>query len=145
LTCHFHRLTDFRSQVGAKDVTSDAAHTLHVFNLLKAVTFVTVPFMANLPAVRTSSLRVVSLSTLTQLFLQGVMVYLMTGVIAMTAQSLLLRTPSIRRTLDIPVIPDHARVEPPTFLETVKFGVEWYKKKSAEAAVQQRTQGKKKF
>ena len=69
----------------------------------------------------------------------------MTGVIAMTAQSLLLRTPSVRRALDIPVIPDNARVVPPTFLETVKFGVEWYKKKSAEAAVQQRTQGKKRL
>ena len=101
--------------------------------------------MANLPAVRTSSLRIVSSSTLTQLFPQGVMVYLMTGVIAMTAQSLLLRTPSVRRALDIPVIPDNAHVEPPTLLETVKFGVEWYKKKSAEVAVQQRTQGKKRF
>jgi len=71
------------------------------------------------------------------------MVYLLTGVVAMTAQSLLLRAPSIRKALDIPVIPDNARVKPPTFLETVKFGIEWYKKKSAEAAAQQRPQGKK--
>jgi hypothetical protein len=73
------------------------------------------------------------------------MVYLLTGVIAMTAQSLLLRNPSIRRALDIPQIPNDTRPKPPTFLETVAFGIEWYKKKSAEAAAQQKTQGRKKF
>ena len=46
--------TDFFSQVGAKDVTKDTAQTLHLFNLLKGVAFVSVPFMANLPAVRGS-------------------------------------------------------------------------------------------
>lgn len=71
------------------------------------------------------------------------MVYLLTGVVAMTAQSLVLRAPSIRRALDIPTIPDHARMKPPTFLETVKFGIEWWKKKSAEARTQQRDQQKK--
>lgn len=73
------------------------------------------------------------------------MVYLLTGVIAMTAQSIILRTPSIRKALDIPRIPDHARVKPPTFLESVKFGVEWFKNKSAEAQAQQRAQQRKKF
>jgi len=37
-------------------MSQDAAQMLHVFNLLKAVTFVSVPLMGNLPAVRTSSL-----------------------------------------------------------------------------------------
>ena len=73
------------------------------------------------------------------------MVYLLTGVVAITAQALILRVPSIRKVLDIPRIPDRVRVKPPTFLDTVKFGVEWYKKKSAEAAAQQGSQGRKKF
>ena len=71
------------------------------------------------------------------------MVYLLTGVIAMTAQSVILRNPLVRKALNIPKIPDNTLTKPPTFLETVKFGVEWYKKKSAEAAAQQRTQGRK--
>ena len=143
MTYLFQQPTDVCSQIGAKDITSDAAHTLHVFNLLKAVTFISVPVMAHLPAVRTSSLRTIDSSTLTRLFLQGVMVYLLTGVVAMTAQSLVLRAPSVRKALDIPRIPENARVKPPTFLETVKFGVEWFKKKNAEAAAQQRSQGRK--
>lgn len=73
------------------------------------------------------------------------MVYLLTGVVAMTAQSLVLRAPSVRKALGIPVIPDHARLKPPTFLETVKFGVEWLKKKNEEARAQARAQQRKKF
>lgn len=101
--------------------------------------------MANLPAVCTSSLPAADPFILTHLFRQGVLVYLLTGVVAMTAQSLVLRTPSIRKALDIPRIPDHLRVKPPTFLETVKFGVDWFKSKSAEAQAQARAQQKKKF
>lgn len=73
------------------------------------------------------------------------MVYLLTGVVAMTVQSLVLRAPSVRKALDIPRIPDNMHAKPPTFLETAKFGIEWFKKKNAEAAAQQRTQGRKKF
>jgi YidC/Oxa1 family membrane protein insertase len=100
--------------------------------------------MANLPAVRTTSLPL-KLSTLTHLFRQGVVVYLITNVIAMTAQSLILRVPSIRKALNIPRIPNHLRVKPPTFLETVRFGVDWFKSKSAEAQAQARAQQRKKF
>jgi hypothetical protein len=64
---------------------------------------------------------------------------------AMTAQSLILRNPSVRKVLDIPRIPDRMRTKPPTFLETVKFGMDWVKSKSAEAQAQARAQEKKKF
>lgn len=73
------------------------------------------------------------------------MVYLITGVIAMTAQSLLLRAPSVRKVLNIPMMPVRAQVKPPTFLESVKFGIEWVGGKSAEARAQQRAQTRKKF
>lgn len=73
------------------------------------------------------------------------MVYLLTGVVAMTIQSLVLRAPSIRKALDIPVIPDDARLKPPTFIETVKVGIEWWKKKGEEARAQQRAQQRRKF
>ena len=101
--------------------------------------------MANLPAVRASSLFTVDSLVLTHLFCQAVLVYLATGVVAMTAQSLILRVPSIRKALNIPRIPTHLRVKPPTFLETVKFGVDWFKGKSAEAQAQARAQQRKKF
>lgn len=71
--------------------------------------------------------------------------YLLTGVVAMTAQSLVLRAPSIRKALDIPRIPGHLRAKPPTFLETAKFGVDWFKSKSAEARAQARAQQKKRY
>lgn len=83
--------------------------------------------------------------TPTYLVRQGVLVYLLTTVIATTAQSLLLRVPSIRKALNIPRIPSHLRVKPPTFLETVKFGVDWFKGKSAEAQAQARAQQRKKL
>lgn len=73
------------------------------------------------------------------------MVYLLTGVIAMTAQSLILRVPSVRKALDIPRIPDHARIKPPTFLETVRFGSEWIRNKKAEAEAQGGARERKKF
>ena len=52
----FRQFTDFYPQVGARDVTSDTSQTLHLFNLFKAVAIVSIPFVASLPAVRTSSL-----------------------------------------------------------------------------------------
>jgi len=144
VTYSFQQLTDSYPQIGAKDITTDGANTLHLFNLFKAVAFVSVPFMANLPAVRTS-LSTVSLSTLTHSLRQGVMVSLVTGVIAITAQSLILRAPSVRKALGIPRIPNNLRIKPPTFMETVKFGVDWFKNKNAEAQAQARTQQRKKF
>jgi len=79
------------------------------------------------------------------LFRQGVVVHVLTGVFAFATQSLILRAPSIRTALDIPKIPDHLRIKPPTFLESVKFGVDWFKNKSAEAKAQARAQQRKKF
>jgi hypothetical protein len=73
------------------------------------------------------------------------MVYLITITSSIVVQALILRAPSVRKALDIPKIPDHTPTKPPTFLETVKFGVEWYKSKSAEAQAQARAQQRKKF
>ena len=73
------------------------------------------------------------------------MVYLFTVTTALVVQAVTLRIPSVRKALDIPRLPDHTPTKPPTFLETVKFGVDWYKSKSAEAQAQARAQQRKKF
>ncbi|KAF9648874.1 hypothetical protein BDM02DRAFT_3084167, partial [Thelephora ganbajun] len=107
-------LVNVQLSVGARDVTSDAAETHHLFNFLRVVSIVTVPFMASLPV--------------------GIVVYVVTNVVCMMAQSVILRVPSVRKALDIPKIPDHMyAAKPPTFLETAKFGVDWFKNKVTEA------------
>ena len=76
---------------------------------------------------------------------QGVMVYLVSVTATVVAQTLFLRVPAVRKALGIPKIPDHTPVKSPTFMETVKFGVEWMKNKNAEAQAQARAQQRKKF
>jgi len=118
-------LINVQLSVGAKEMTTDAAQTLHLFNFFKVITFVSVPFMANLPA--------------------GVMVYLITGVVSMVAQTYILRAPAVRRMLNIPIIPDNMRIKPPTFMESVRYGIEWMQKTNATTQAQARSQAKKKY
>ena len=99
----------------------------------------------HLPAVRIASLATQGPSPLTHHFFQGVMVYLVTVTCAVVVQSLAFRIPSVRKALDIPRIPHQTPTKPPTFMETVKFGMDWYKSKSAEAQAQARAQQRKKF
>ena len=73
------------------------------------------------------------------------MVYLVSVTATVVAQTLFLRVPAVRKALGIPKIPDHTPVKSPTFMETVKFGVEWMKNKNAEAQAQARAQQRKKF
>lgn len=76
---------------------------------------------------------------------QGVMVYMLTQVILIAAQAFILRSPSVRKALDIPKIPNHPQIKPPTFLESVKAGVDWFKQKNAEAQAQAKAQRRKKI
>lgn len=73
------------------------------------------------------------------------MVYLVAITSTVVVQTLALRIPSLRKALDIPRIPDATPTKPPTFMETVQFGVEWVKGKSAEADAQARARQRKKF
>jgi len=118
-------LINLQLSVGAKEMTTDAAQTLHLFNFFKVITFVSVPFMANLPA--------------------GVLVYLITGVVSMIAQTYILRVPAVRRMLKIPIIPDTMRIKPPTFMESVHHGMKWLQNKNADAQAQARSQARKKY
>jgi len=106
-------LINVQLTVGAKDMTTDASQTLHLFNILKVVSLISIPFMANLPA--------------------GVMVYLITGVLSMTAQSFIFQMPVVRKAFDIPVVSSKMRIKPPTFLETVRFSLDWLQKRSSSA------------
>ena len=100
--------------------------------------------MMYLPSVPISS-NTAGLPSLMLLLHQGVMVYIITTTASVVVQSLALRSPSVRKALDIPRIPDHMRTKPPTFADTVRAGIEWYKNKSAEAQAQTRAQQRKKF
>lgn len=73
------------------------------------------------------------------------MVYLITGVVSMIAQAYILRAPAVRRILNIPIIPDKMRIKPPTFMESVRYGIDWMQKKNAAAQAQARTQARKKY
>lgn len=66
------------------------------------------------------------------------MVYLITGVVAMVAQSLVLRIPSVRKLFNIPLIPQKSRVKPPTFMESVRYGLDFMSQKNSAAQVQAR-------
>lgn len=113
--------------------------------MFKALSFVSLPLFMNLPSVCTSSLPTTSSSPLTRFFRQGVTLYLFTVTTTVVAQALVLRVPSVRKVLDIPKLPDTTPIKPPTFLDTVQFGVEWIKGKRAEAEAQARAQQRKKF
>ena len=73
------------------------------------------------------------------------MVYLVSVTSGVVIQSLILRMPSVRKALDIPSVPGHALIKPPTFMETVQTGSEWLKNKRLEAEAQARAQQRKKF
>ena len=73
------------------------------------------------------------------------MVYFFATAASMVVQSLVLRAPSVRKALDIPRIPKKLRTKPPTFMETVKVGIDWFNSKSTEAQAQARAQRRKKF
>lgn len=73
------------------------------------------------------------------------MVYLVTVTSSIVIQALILRIPSVRKALDIPKLPNNKPTKPPTLLETVKFGVDWFRNKGAAAQAQARAQQRKKF
>jgi len=111
--------------VAIKDMPTNSVQTMHVFNLLRAASFITLPMMMYLPA--------------------GVVVYLFTITTSVVVQTLILRIPSVRKALDIPPTLAQTAIKPPTFMESVQFGAEWIQNKRAEAGAQARTQQRKKF
>ena len=85
----------------------------HIMNLLRLLTTASVFLLANLS--------------------NGVLVYLLTSMGCMTAQSLILRQPAIRRMLGIPIVPENLRTQMPTMRESAVYLREWWNKKMADA------------
>jgi hypothetical protein len=129
----------------SKETAVANPQTLHLFNVFKVAGFVSVPLMMYLPAVCILHYLLPASHPLYAFTLQGVMVYMLTQVIVIAAQTFILRSPSVRRALDIPKIPDHPHIKLPTFLESVKAGADWFKQKNAEAQAQAKAQRRKKI
>ena len=77
-------------------------------------------------------------SKLTVLYYKGTVVYVITSIIAMTAQSLILRQPAIRQKLRIPLIPAHLRQPSPSMRDSFEFARKWWVNKVSEARESQR-------
>ena len=65
--------------------------------------------------------RTYSLPSLTYRIQQGVLLYISSGVVAMAAQSLLLRQPAVRAALAIPQIPEHLRQPAPSMIDSFHY------------------------
>lgn len=85
----------------------------HIMNFLRILTTGSVFLLANLS--------------------NGVLVYLLTSITCMTAQSLLLRQPAVRRALGIPIIPKNLRTPMPSMRESALYVRQWWNNKLADA------------
>ena len=92
----------------------------HIMNLLRLLTTGSVFLLANLS--------------------NGVLVYLLTSITCMTAQSLLLRQPAIRRALSIPLIPKNLRTPMPSMRESALYVRQWWSNKLADARAAEKAQ-----
>ena len=60
------------------------------------------------------------------------MVYLITSLSFILAQTLFMRIPVVRRALGIPIVPRHMQSQSATFKESLDFVKQWWKDKKAE-------------
>ncbi|KAL6302584.1 60Kd inner membrane protein-domain-containing protein [Sparassis latifolia] len=104
-------LMNLQLRVSMADMAA-APHTAHLINLFRVLSMVGVFFMVNLPS--------------------GVMVYLITSLSFILAQTLFMRIPVVRRALGIPIVPRHMQSQSATFKESLDFVKQWWKDKKAE-------------
>ena len=90
----------------------------HIMNFLRILTTGSVFLLANIS--------------------NGVLVYLLTSITCMTAQSLLLRQPAVRRMLGIPIVPKSLRTQLPTMRESAVYLRQWWNNKLADARAAQK-------
>ena len=64
---------------------------------------------------------------------QGTLVYILTGVVFMTAQALLMRLAPVRKLFGIPPIPKHLQGRSYSMLESIQHVKDSYRKKREEA------------
>ncbi|TCD63469.1 Flags: Precursor [Steccherinum ochraceum] len=96
---------------GMRDMSA-APQMPHLINLFRVLSMVGMIFMVNLPS--------------------GVVVYITTGIVAMTAQTLLLRVPAIRRLLKIPILPRDVGNKPASMTESYAYLKKWWQDSLAE-------------
>ncbi|KAI0651166.1 60Kd inner membrane protein-domain-containing protein [Trametes meyenii] len=106
-------LMNVQISVSMRDLIGQTPQMGHIMNFLRVLTTGSVFLMANLSS--------------------GLVVYLITSITAMIAQSLVLRQPAVRRLLRIPLIPDHIRTPAPSMVDSVKYVRKWWNDKVAEA------------
>ncbi|EJF60168.1 60Kd inner membrane protein-domain-containing protein [Dichomitus squalens] len=111
-------LMNVQLSVTMRDLVGSTPQMGHIMNLLRLLTTGSVFLLANLS--------------------NGVIVYLITSITTMTAQSLLLRHPAIRRALRIPLVPEKLRTPPPTMRESAQYARQWWSDKMAEARAAER-------
>ena len=99
-----------------RDLVGQTAQMGHIMNGMRLLTTASIFLMASLPS--------------------GVVVYLITSILAMTGQSLLLRQPAVRQLLRIPLIPRHLVTPAPTMRESFVYVKKWWNDKKTEAAAQ---------
>ena len=120
-----------------RDLVGTSAQMGHIMNALRVLTTGSVFLMSQLSTVHLST-SLACHSTSTNNLTQGVLFYLLTSITAMTAQSLILRQPAVRRALGIPLIPAHLRQPAPTMRESLQYARQWWSNKVSEARAAQR-------
>ncbi|KAI0673121.1 60Kd inner membrane protein-domain-containing protein [Trametes maxima] len=106
-------LMNVQISVSMRDLIGQTPQMGHIMNFLRILTTGSVFLMANLSS--------------------GLVVYLITSITAMIAQSLILRQPGVRRLLRIPLIPDHMRTPAPSMVDSFKYARKWWNDKVADA------------
>ena len=112
-------------------------NTPHIINLFRALSIGGLAFMYNLPAVSFPSTH--TFSQVSFIFIplsqQGVLVYLLTSIISMSAQTAILRLPAVRRAFKTPVLPPTAGMKGASFGESIQYVRNWWNEQK-KAAVQ---------
>ncbi|KAH9894023.1 60Kd inner membrane protein-domain-containing protein [Cubamyces lactineus] len=111
-------LMNVQITVSMRDMIGATPQMGHIMNFLRVLTTGSVFLMANLSS--------------------GVIVYLITGIVMMTLQSLILRQPIVRRMLGIPLIPAHLRQSPPSMMDSLRYARKWWNDKAADVKASQR-------
>jgi len=74
--------------------------------------------------------------------LQGLSLYVLTGIAAMLVQTIILRRDGVRRILRIPVLPKDVDVKPVTFKESIDHLKHWFREQN-KIALERAQKGKK--
>ncbi|THH28553.1 hypothetical protein EUX98_g5627 [Antrodiella citrinella] len=110
---------------GMQDMSA-APQMPHIINFFRVLSLVGIYFMATLPS--------------------GVVVYITTSIIAMVAQTFLLRVSFVRRALGVPVLAKGTGNKPASMMESVEYAKKFFSEKMEDAkqdAIKARTKGRK--